>query len=81
MQDQSSLPFVEKSREEVTHYSDVVLLKGCEKAASAWLQSQLEGTTVTYRNTSRHGNAGKQSHNAKNEVVLKRLCQGFVSLD
>ena len=59
MQYQSSLAFVEKAREEVTHYSDVVLPKGCEMAASVLLQSQPEGTTVTCRTL--HGMAMREN--------------------
>ena len=80
VQDQSSHPFVHKAREEVTHYSDVVLPKGCELPVSTWLQSQPEGAAVACRNTTRHGNAGKRSHNAKNEVILKRFLE-FVDLN
>ena len=47
VQDQSSRPFVEGSRAEVTHYSDVVLSKGCELPASTWLQEQPEEARIT----------------------------------
>ena len=80
VQDQSSHPFVDMTREEVTHYSDVVLPKGCELPVSTWLQSQPEGAAVACRNTTRHSNAGKRSHNAKNEVILKRFLE-FVDLN
>ena len=67
VQDQRSHPFVEKARDEVTHYSDIVLPKGCELPASRWLQSQPETAAVTCRNVTHHGNAGKRSHNARDE--------------
>ena len=76
MQDQRSS---EKPWEEVTRYSDV-LPKDCEMPESAGLQSQPEGTIVTFRNTSHHDKVGKQSHNAKNNVVLQRFLE-FMGLN
>ena len=64
----------------MTHYSDVVLPKGCELPASTWLQEQPEEARITCRNTKRHGNAGKRSHNAKDEGILKQFLK-FVDLN
>lgn len=79
VQEARSRPFVEKSRVEVTHYSDVVLPKGCELPASTWLQQQPEQARVMCRNTKRHSNAEKRSHNAKDEGILNRFFM-FVDL-
>lgn len=80
MQEMSSRSFVEKSKAEVTHYSDVVLPKGCELPASTWLQQQPEQARGMCRNTKCHGNAGKQSHNVKYEGILNRFLK-FVDLN
>ena len=72
VQKQSSCPFLEMPKEQVSRYSDVVLPLDCEVPSSTWLHSQPEGASVTCRyNPTRHGNAGKKSNNAKGEAVLK----------
>ena len=56
----------------VSRYSDIILPRGCDMQPSAWLHEQPDGATVVCRNKlTRHGNAGKRSHNAKSEVKVK----------
>jgi len=69
---QKSNDVVTVAKKKLPRVSDVVLPEGCTTSPAEWLSEQPECAGILCRNhPERHGNACKESHNAKDSAVLE----------